>query len=85
MYERIEIWLRRDDKQLRRYQCLRRLTDSMFAVQNADTFEEPTSKDDSRIRDFMFIELLLETDPSERCEWFKSPEAAIAQHDLDFA
>jgi len=33
----------------------------------------------------MFVELFVETDPKERCEWFASLQEAIADHDKKFS
>ena len=84
MYERIDIWKRTESSLAVRFQCFRRVTDGMFAVQNADFLRAGSYGADLRASESRFIELLLDDDPTDRCDWFSSLSEAIAAHEKDF-
>lgn len=84
MYERIDVWKRLDAHVAIRFQCLRRLSDGMIAVQNADSVRQSTFKTDLWASNAIFVELFLDDDPDNRCEWFGSAEEAIEAHQRDF-
>lgn len=84
MYERIEIWKRDGAECVIRFQCLRRASDGMFAVQNADYFRNPISTSVVQSSDLRFVELLLDDDPENRCDWYSSLNEAISHHEQDF-
>ena len=84
MYERIDVWKRKGSGLAVRFQCLRRVADGMFAVQNADYLRPETFKTDVRSSDFRFVELFFEDDPTNRCDWFSSLAEAISSHERDF-
>ena len=72
MYERLEIWKRVGNSLAIRFQCLRRLSDNMFAVQNADYLRPESLGMDVQASQSRFVELLLDDDPTDRCDWFPS-------------
>ena len=85
MFERIEIWKRVARNLAIRFQCLRRVPDGMFAVQNADYLRPESHGADMQASESRFIELLLDDDPSDRCDWFSSLSEAISAHEKEFA
>lgn len=85
MYERIDVWKRVGDGTAIRFQCLRRMADGMFAVQNADSVRVSATKADLQISDVTFAELFLDEDPTLRCDWYSSLAEAISSHEKDFA
>jgi hypothetical protein len=85
MYERIEVWKRAEGGSAVRFQCLRRASDGMFAVQNADFLRPDSGKADLLASDAIFVELFMDEDPTSRCDWFSSVSAAIASHEKDFS
>lgn len=84
LYERIEVWKRMGTGAAIRIQCFKRLSDGMFAVQNADYIRAPLSASSMPVSDRGFIELLLDDDPADRCTWFPSLAEAITDHERDF-
>lgn len=85
MYEKPEVWKRAGSGLAIRFQCLRRLSDGMFAVQNADFPKSRNNKADLQASDTIFVEVFLDEDPTNRCEWFSSVSEAISSHEKDFA
>jgi hypothetical protein len=84
LYKDIKIWKHVDAKTAVRYNCLADLTIGRFAVQSADFFQRPVSREQLQVFDRQYLELFIEISPHERCEWFESLEDAIAAHDRDF-
>lgn len=84
MYEKIEIWKRVGSGLAVRFQCLKRGADGMFAVQNSDYFRSPLGASEGQSSDMRFVELFLDDDPSDRCDWYTSMEEAISHHERDF-
>jgi hypothetical protein len=86
MYERIEVWKRTEGGYAIRFQCVMRLSDRLFAVQNADFFRQPISESMMASSDQRFVELFLDDDPSERCEvWCASLAEAISEQESLFS
>jgi hypothetical protein len=76
LYKEIHIWRRINDTMATRYTCLQNLRDKRYAVQSLDFFHENAVGDQSRYFQEQFLELLLETPPSERRGWFTTLEGA---------
>jgi hypothetical protein len=84
MYERIDIWKRVGPGLAIRFQCLRRVSDGMFGVQNADYLRSGSRGVDAQASEARFIELLLDDDPTNRCDWFSSLSETISVHEREF-
>jgi hypothetical protein len=84
VYQKIDVWKRSGPNQVLRFQCLQRLPDGQFAVQNTDYIRDCSS---ARLHesDRQFVELFLEEDPGDRCSWFSTLEEAIRAHEAEFA
>ncbi len=54
----------------------------MYCVHSADFFRE--NRDDQQFSR-QFLELFLDGDPQDRCEWFDSLALAIADHIAEFS
>jgi hypothetical protein len=85
MYERIDVWKRAGTGIAIRFQCLRRMSDGLFAVQNADSVRVSALKTDLQGSDATFVELFVDEDPTDRCDWYPSLAEAIASHEKDFS
>lgn len=85
LYERVEVWKRVRVNLVIRFQCLRCLTDGLFAVQSADLLRAATYKADLQASDQKFVELLLGENPADRCAWFSSVSEAVSAHEREFA
>lgn len=86
MYEKIEVWKRVENNYVIRFLCVRRLSDGLFAVQNADFFRTPLSISSIHASDQRFLELFFEEDPAERCHfWRASFVEAISDHESYFS
>jgi hypothetical protein len=75
------VWKHVDSKSAVRYCCFHDLKNNKYAVQSADFFSLPVDEKQLRFLNIQFLELLMETSPSERCTWYPSVEDAIAAHD----
>ena len=84
MYERIEVWKRMGTGAAVRIQCLKRLSDGSFAVQNADYIRAPLTASSVQVSDQGFVGLLLDDDPADRCAWFPSLTEAVLDHEREF-
>lgn len=79
------IWKRTGKDKAVRYLCLHDLTSNKYAVQNADFFYLPLAKDRLLEADTNSMELFIEIEPLERCDWFDKIAEAIEDHDLKFS
>lgn len=84
MFEKIDVWKRVDGKCVARYQCLKRMSDGLFTVQNTDFLYLPISLLSLKNSDQQFLELFMDDDPSDRCDWFPSLIEAINKHNAEF-
>jgi hypothetical protein len=85
LYKELRVWRRVDSHTAVRFFCLLDLATKMFAVQSADFFRLPITKEQLENFDKQYLELFIEISPADRCEWFESLEEAIAAHDRDFS
>ncbi|NHZ77690.1 hypothetical protein F2P44_00015 [Massilia sp. CCM 8695] len=85
LFTEIMVWKRIDACSAVRYSCVSDLESGKFAVQSADFFRVPLTRNSTN--DFMaqFAELFIETSPRERCIWFDSLADAIFHHDEVFS
>lgn len=81
LFKEIHVWRRINETMATRYTCLQNLRDKRYKVQSLDFFHENAVGDQSRYFQEQFLELLLETLPTERGRWFTTLEAAISAHD----
>ena len=80
-----KVWKRRDASTAVLYRCLLDIRTNMFAVQSADFFHEPFGHEQLLSSEKQFLELLVQTEPADRCEWFESLDKAISAHERDFS
>jgi hypothetical protein len=85
MFEKVDMWKRVGRSLAIRFQCVRRTSDGMYAVQNADYLRPGSFGADMQASDSRFAELFLDDDPSNRCDWFPSLSEAVSAHEKDFA
>jgi hypothetical protein len=85
LYKELKIWRRIDNRAAIRFFCLFDLSSGMFAVQSADFFRLPVTKEQLENFDKQYLELFMEISPVERCEWFNSLTEAITAHDRGFS
>jgi hypothetical protein len=85
LYKELKVWRRVDSRAAIIFSCLLDLARGVFAVQSADFFRLPITKEQLESFDKQYLELFIEISPIERCEWFDSLEEAIAAHDRDFS
>jgi hypothetical protein len=80
-YQEISVWKHISDSQAIRYNCFRNLKTGKYAIQSEDYYRLPV--DEKQVRQFesQFLELFIETQPSERSTSFDSLEEAIKGHD----
>lgn len=78
------VWKRIDEAKAIRYLCLYDLITKKYAVQNAEFFYLPLTNEKIFEANANGIELLIEVDPSERCDWFDELLEAIHAHELSF-
>ncbi|MCU1752683.1 hypothetical protein [Pseudomonas sp. 6D_7.1_Bac1] len=79
------VWKRVDETHAIRYLCFYDLSSKKYAVQNAEFFYLPISKERIFEADVNAIELFVDVDPSERCDWFDELAEALQDHDLNFS
>lgn len=79
------IWKRIGEDKAARYLCLHELSSNKYAVQNVDFFYLPLLKDRLFEADANSMELFIEIEPLERCDWFDELLEAIADHDTKFS
>ncbi|WP_054995774.1 MULTISPECIES: hypothetical protein [Pseudomonas syringae group genomosp. 2] len=79
------VWKRIDENQAVRYLCFYDLISKKYAVQNAEFFYVPVSKERLFEADMNALELFIDIDPAERCDWFEELLDAIKNHELDFS
>jgi len=84
LYREVSIWKRVDDKQACRFRCLEDLQSGLYCVQSTDVYTLPIAPAHLAQLDHQFVELLIEIDPLERCEWYGSAVEAIAEHENEF-
>ncbi|WP_417680493.1 hypothetical protein [Roseibium sp.] len=84
LFKEISVWRRINDKTAIRYRCLQDLKSGKYAVSNADGFRVGDGEKHRTYLENLFVELLTETSPSERCDWFEVLCDAIASHDREF-
>lgn len=80
-----KVWKRKDASTVVLYRCFFDISTSMCAVQSADYFREPFGREQILNSEKQFLELLLQSDPSDRCEWFESLDKAISAHEREFS
>ena len=83
-YRELAVWKRIDDKGAVKFRCFEDMDSHAFCVQSADFYRLPLRVDVSAHFDRQFVELFIEIEPMERCEWFASVEKAIAAHEKKF-
>jgi hypothetical protein len=84
LYREFSVWMRVDDKKASRFRCLEDLHSRLFCVQSADFYSLPITPEHLAQLDRQFVELLIEIDPLERCDWYGSVEEAICGHVKEF-
>lgn len=84
LYKEIMVWRRLNAQTAIRYRCLHDLESGKYAVSNADGFRVGDNEQHHSYLENLFVELLTETSPSERCDWFEKIGDAIAHHDREF-
>ena len=85
LYVEFRVWRRNNDGAATLYRCFSDLNERKFAVQSADFFRLPIDERQIFNLERQFLELFIEMDPTERCQWFDSLEQAITAHDLEFS
>ena len=83
-YSELMIWKNTGEGAAIRYRCLQNNSNRKYCVQNVDIFRLPIDKSQIVEAERMFVELLADVAPIERCEWFSSVEEAVAAHDAEF-
>lgn len=83
-YQSSFVWKRIDENTAARYFCLFDINSNKYAVQNTDFFYLPIQKNHIDAASRSLIELFIEIEPKERCEWFSTLMDAIIAHDNDF-
>jgi len=84
LFQEIPVWQRINDSLAIKYCGLRDLETGQYAIQSADYFYLPADRQHMLNSDQQFVELLIETSPKERCDWFDSLPAAIRAFNLHF-
>jgi hypothetical protein len=84
LYREFSVWIRVDDKKASRFRCLEDLHSRLFCVQSADFYVLPITREHLAQLDRQFVELLIEIDPVERCDWYGTVEEAIGKHVKEF-
>jgi hypothetical protein len=84
MYKTIDIWKRINEGQAVRYRCFQRLKDGFYCVQSADFYSLPLDEVQVRYLEKQFLEFLIEEEPDQRAEMYKTLEEAILMHEKDF-
>ena len=84
MYREFSVWKRIDDTGAVRFRCLEEMETHLFCVQNADFYTMPLKADLIAKSERMFLELLVEIEPTDRCTWFATVTEAIAAHEENF-
>lgn len=84
MYRRVDVWRRLSSIECVRYCCLEDLELGRFCIQSADFFRLPVNTERISNAEKQFVELLVDVDPRERCNWFGSLQEAIAAHEQEF-
>jgi len=79
------VWKWVDKKHAVRYLCLFDLVNKKYAVQNAEFFYLPISQERMLEADINGVELFVDINPLDRCEWFDEVLEAVAAHDLSFS
>jgi hypothetical protein len=85
LYREIPVWRRLSTSSAVCYRCFEDLATHRFCVQSADFFQLPVTDERLRHHERQSIELFIEIEPTQRCDWFNSLEDAIQAHDADFA
>lgn len=84
LYKEILVWRRLNYQTAIRYRCLHDLETDKYTVSNADGFQAGDNEHHYSYLENLFVELLTETSPTERCDWFDEIGDAIAHHDREF-
>lgn len=58
---------------------------SKFCVQNADFFYLPINHGQIDDANKTFIDLFMDVDPMDRCDWFDELNNAIEHHEISFS
>jgi hypothetical protein len=68
------------------YVCFERLEDGQFAVLQSEHLYPKDAESNTRFSEIMALslELVLDEEPSERCDWFISLAMAIQAHEIEF-
>lgn len=85
MFREVSVWKRVDGASAARYRCFQNVETGEYAVQSMDFYRLPI--DEMQLTHFerQFVELLVESSPLARCEWFETIEEAISRHEADFS
>ncbi len=84
LYQEIKVYKRLDERTCVRYCCWLDLRNGKYGVQSADFFRLPVDDQQRQDLDVQLVELFIESEPQERCQWFDSLDAAVAAHDKEF-
>ena len=84
IYAQSFVWKRNGDSELIRYSVLMNIDSGRYAVLSADFFYQDMKPAFDNF-DRQFIELMIESSPLERCEWYDSVLGAIRAHDINFS
>jgi hypothetical protein len=87
LYKEHRVFSHLGNSRIAMYVCLERIDDGLFSVHMAQFFNASTIADlskDLAAAELTSVELLSETEPSERCQWHSSIGEAIDAHDHEF-
>ncbi|AMC33234.1 hypothetical protein [Janthinobacterium sp. B9-8] len=85
LFESIVLWKNVNETTAIKYCCLKDISLNKFAVQSADFFHLPVDENQLKKSEKQFIELFIETNPLNRCDWFFTLNEAVNQFDNDFS
>lgn len=83
-YRELSLWKRIGDNQAVNFRCFEEIESHLFCVQSADFYTLPLRADVGASFDRQFVELIIETEPIDRSDWFATVEEAIAAHEENF-
>ena len=84
LYKELKVWRHVNNATAIRFSCLADLVSQKFAVQSADFFRLPVTREQIENFEKQYLELFIKISPDERCEWFESLAETIASHDREF-
>lgn len=85
LYKQITVWKRLNATSAIQYFCFGNMSNKQFCVQSGNFYHHPRDKEQALPHLKMAVELFIEIEPADRCDWFATLEGAIAAHDRDFA